>query len=343
MRTSWLAAMAVVAGCGKDPKPKLAWGVGVATFDAVALGLGRAPDAPALAGLQPSLHLELPTYDHSGQMVHPDVLVEDGRVIMAMTPYPYSDARKENPSLLVGADGMGFVELSDATNPIVQPPAIDHNDDPDLRVDPRTGAYEMFYLETMRPDKQTLVSLRSPDLLTWTRHDAVVYDLAAGAPFIVSPTAIDVAGVTHLFWVDAPSNTLQTMSSADGVTWDPTTATVIDCDLHGLKAWHVDVLRGDAGFGLLFSAFDAVFNHQSLYLATSPDLAHWTLRPQPLLDYADEALGVESLYRSSGAITGDRLVVWYSMQYFENHAFPAEPTARELDDEVPELAVEHAP
>jgi len=349
MRTWWVVVLAVLAGCGKDPRPKLAWGIGVATFDAVGLGLGRAPVAPVLANLVADPHLDLPTYDRSRQMVHPDILVEPDRVIMAMTPYPYSDARKENPSLLIGADGTGFNELSDATNPVVPPPAIDHNDDPDLRVDPRTGEYEMFYLETMRPDKQTLVSLRSTDLLTWTRHDAVVYDFHAGAPFIVSPTAIDVDGVTHLFWVDTGSSALQTMTSADGVTWDPATAVPIDCDLHNLKAWHVDVVRGDAGFGLLFSAFDAEFAHQSLYLATSPDLGHWTLRPQPLLDYADPALGVESLYRSSGTISGDKLVVWYSMQYAEDHPFPtsmsrARRAPLPLDDgDDAELTRESAP
>ena len=342
MRMRWVAAIAVLAGCGKEPKPKLAWGVGVATFDAVALGLGRAPVVPALAALQPSLHLELPTYDRSNQMVHPDILVESDRVVMAMTPYPYSDNRKENPSLLVGRDGRGFDELSDATNPIVPPPAIDHNDDPDLRVDPRTGEYELLYLETMRPAKQTLVALRSMDLLTWARRDAIVFDLAAGAAFIVSPTAIEVGGVTHLFWVDTGQNKLMTVTSDDGRTWDQTKAVPIDVDLGGIIPWHVDVVRGDAGFGLLFSGFDDKFVHQSLFIATSPDLGHWTLVPQPLLDYTDSALGVESLYRSSGAISGDRLVVWYSMQYLDGHAFPAEPTVAPRDLEDDELTDERA-
>ena len=325
-----LAAIAVIAvfaaggaACRKKRRGPAAWGIGVHTFDATALGLARtrAPD-PFVDAIRPG-RLVIPTYDGSNQATHPDILLERGpdgapHLTMAMTPYPYSNDRLENPSLLTGSDGMTFAPPPGVLAPLVPAPAYDHNDDPDLRRDPRTGDYEILYLETLRPKVQTLVALRSPDKVTWTRRDAIVYDLAHGAQFMVSPTAIEEGGKTYLFYVDATAHTLWGMVSADGTTWDAKTAAPIKIALGAVQAWHVDVIRGDGAYGLLISGFDTGgFKHQNLYLATSPDLETWTLRPEPLLGYRDPALGVESLYRSTGVVEHGSLVVWYSMQYRE--------------------------
>jgi len=312
-------AVAALAGCSAGP-PK--WGIGVQTFDAVALGLGTtdAPE-PWVAGIVSSSRLPIPTYDGSGQLVHPDVLAETmpggTRVTMAMTPFPYSNRRLENPSLVTGSDGMHFERVVGAASPLVPPPPIDHNEDPDLRRDPASGDYELLYLETMRPTRQTVVALRSHDLETWTRRDAIVHDLAHGDPFIVSPAAVvGDDGHTHLFYVSVGEpNVISALISSDGATWDPATAVPVAIDLGGINPWHIDVIRGAHGFGMLISGFDVEFRHQDLYLATSPDLLTWTFQPTPLLDHTDPRLGVVTLYRSTGVVSGNTLVVWYSMQY----------------------------
>ena len=318
----WLAALVAITGaaCHKArSRDKLRWAIGVATFDATQLGLARerSPD-PFVDAIRPG-RLVIPTYDGSNQATHPDVLLERDaagapHLILAMTPYPFSDRRLENPSLLVSSDGMTFTAPAGVPAPLAPAPAKDHNNDPDLRRDPRTGDYELLYLETLRPERQNLVALQSRDLRTWTRRDAVTYDLAHGAPFIVSPAVIDEAGRTHLFYVDTSNHALYAMASDDGRTWNPATAAPVRIELGGRKAWHVDVLRGDGAFGLLISAYDEQFEHQDLYLATSTDLATWTLRPQPLLAWRDPALGVVSLYRATGVVEHGTLVVWYAMQ-----------------------------
>jgi hypothetical protein len=316
--------VAALTGCNAEHhKPRLQWGMGVRSFDAVALGIGT-PDAPDpwIAAIETTPRLKVPTYDGSGQLVHPDVLLEatpgGTRAVMAITPYPYSNNRFENPSLVESRDGMRFAPCVGAASPLVPAPPVDHNDDPDLRIDPATGDYELLYLETVRPDRQTLVAMRSRDLVQWTRRDAIVYDLAAGAPFIVSPAAIvDGAGRTHLFYVDnlAMTTAITELVSADGMTWNPATASRVAIDLGGITAWHLDVIRGPRGYAMLISGFEHEFRHQDLYLATSPDLVTWTFRPTPLLDHTDPDLGVSSLYRSTGVISGNTLVVWYSMQH----------------------------
>ncbi|MBS1123032.1 MAG: hypothetical protein H6Q90_5260 [Deltaproteobacteria bacterium] len=315
MKLAVVTCCLTVAACGDEPA-RLAWGLGVQTFDARALGLGTDhPADPFLDAIVTTPHLTVPTYDGSGQAVHPDVLVEGSGAIMAFTPYPFSNNRFENPSLLRTLDGTRFESVPEAS-PLVPAPPIDHNDDPDLRRDPVTGEYELLYLETLRPERQTLVALRTTDLATWARHDAIVYDLAHGDSFIVSPAALVVDGVTHLYYVDLiPTARLVELVSTDGRTWDKTLAKPVAIDLGVVTPWHVDVLRGEQGFAMLISGYDAEFVHQDLYLATSPDLVSWTLAPTPLLAHTDPALGVESLYRSTGVISGDKLVVWYSMQY----------------------------
>jgi hypothetical protein len=311
-------------GCSGGKKRHLRphWAIGVATFDATSLGLAhaRTPD-PFVDAIRPG-RLVIPTYDGSNQATHPDVLLErdpsgSPHLTMAMTPYPYSNDRLENPSLLVSGDGMSFTPPPGVLAPLVQPPPSDHNDDPDIRRDPRTGDYEILYLETRRPDRQTLVALRSRDKVTWTRRDAVVYEFKTGARFIVSPAAIDEAGKTYLFYVDAATKVMYTMVSADGMTWDPRSEAPLQIELGAVKPWHVDAIRGDGAYGLLISGYDDKFQHQNLYLATSPDLVTWTLRAQPLLSWKDPALGVDTLYRSTGVVEHGSLVVWYAMSYGE--------------------------
>jgi hypothetical protein len=72
--------------------------------------------------------LEIPTYDGSGQVVHPsviDVWNEYGiprwsgyRYWMVLTPYPYSQDRYENPSLYASNDGLNWVVPQNITNPL---------------------------------------------------------------------------------------------------------------------------------------------------------------------------------------------------------------------------------
>jgi hypothetical protein len=315
-RTAALATLALAA-CGDNLTPPLKWGMGVQRFDAVALGL-TAPTAadPFAQAITPTTRLTVPTYDLSDQVVHPDVLRDGDHLIFAVTPYPFGRNRFENPSVLRSPDGLTFDEVRPAGNPVVPPPPIDHNDDPDLHRDPVTGEYVLLYLETLRPKAQNLIALRSRDLVTWSSEIALPYDLTAGDPFIVSPATILSADATHLFYVNtAEPYHIETMASPDGRTWDKTQRQPVALDLGAITPWHLDVFACATGYGMLISGYPDKFTHQNLYLATSPDLVTWTLRPEPLLAHDDPSLAVESLYRSTGLVLGDQLVVWYSMQY----------------------------
>src|SRR5262249_47774077 len=157
--------------------------------------------------------------------------------------------------------------------------------------DPRTGEYELLYLETLRPERQNLVALRSRDLVTWTRRDAIVYELDRD-PFIVSPAALEHGGVTWLLFVDLSTEPprIASLTSPDGLGWDKTSATPIAIELGAVSPWHIDVFPIGNGIAMLISGFDEDFEKQSVYLATSPDLVSWTFRSEPLLSHRDPTL-----------------------------------------------------
>src|SRR5262249_32417875 len=101
------------AACAKPRHDKLRWAIGVATFDATALGLAhaRTPD-PFVDAIRPG-RLVIPTYDGSNQATHPDALLErdatgTAHLTLVMTPYPFSNDKLENPSLLASDDRMTF-------------------------------------------------------------------------------------------------------------------------------------------------------------------------------------------------------------------------------------------
>lgn len=86
------------------------------------------------------LMLETPTYDGSGQAVHPDVFHSSWgwpkaakyRYWMVLTPYAYSDFSRENPSILVSNNGRNWFVPEGLVNPIEPAPTEGHYSDPDI-------------------------------------------------------------------------------------------------------------------------------------------------------------------------------------------------------------------
>ena len=147
--------------------------------------------------------LDIPTYDGSGQAVHPSLLVQDynPRFVLAFTPYTDTDDRVENPSIVVSDDGIHFREEVQGLNPLATAPEKDHNDDPDLFL--YNGKYGILYLETMRPEKQTLYLLGSQDRIHWEKRILHQENLADGSGcFMLSPKYLEKDGLSWLFYVN---------------------------------------------------------------------------------------------------------------------------------------------
>ncbi len=275
--------------------------------------LTQKPDK-ALAELPPGKYfrLDIPTYDGSGQAVHPSLLVQDAgspRFVLSFTPYTDTDDRVENPSVVVSDDGLCFREEKEGLNPLVPAPEKDHNDDPDLFF--HDGKYGILYLETMRPEKQSLVLLESADRICWEKrviHQESLADGQGSGCFMLSPKYIEKDGLSYLFYVNrnAPGGyRIEYVTGKDIYSLDFAHRNV--AAVSGLKElpWHLDILQdGSNCYMLLTTAADSGKDSRyTLRVARSLDLVHWQL---------GQGFALNDCYRSSGFIKDGVMYLYVS-------------------------------
>lgn len=250
--------------------------------------------------------LNIPTYDGSGQAVHPSLLVQDDspRFILSFTPYTDTDDMVENPSIVISDDGLNFREEKKGLNPLVPAPEKDHNDDPDLFYS--KGKYGILYLETMRPKKQTLILLESTDRIHWKKciiHEERL-DQGSGC-FMLSPKYIEKDGLSYLFYVNrdaAGGYQIEYVTGKDIYSLD--FAHRNEVTVSGLEElpWHLDILPG--GYMLLTTAKDAEKDSRyTLRIASSRDLEQWRIK---------EGFALKDCYRSSGFIKDGVMYLYVS-------------------------------
>ena len=275
--------------------------------------------------------LDIPTYDGSGQAVHPSLLVQGDRTtgcnpvagsprfVLSFTPYTDTDDRVENPSIVVSDDGLNFREEKPELNPLVPAPEKDHNDDPDLFYS--NGKYGILYLETMRPEKQSLIQLESVDRIHWEKRGIHEEPLGQGSGcFMLSPKYIEKDGLSYLFYVNRDSSDgyrIEYVTGNDVYSLDFADRKVVV--VTGLKElpWHLDILpsatqnpditlkqvqcdggchpdEGQVWYMLLTTAKDAEKDSRyTLRIARSQDLVNWQM---------GQGFAVPDCYRSSGFI-----------------------------------------
>ena len=253
--------------------------------------------------------LDIPTYDGSGQAVHPSLLVRSDtpRFVLSFTPYTDTDDRVENPSVVISDDGIHFREEKPGLNPLAPAPEKDHNDDPDLFCS--NGKYCILYLETMRPEKQSLVLLESTDRIHWDRRVIHVENLAGGAGcFMLSPKYIEKDGLSWLFYVNRDAvggYRIEYVTGKDIYSMDFSCRKVVNVSELDALPWHLDILHGDSGYiMLLVTASGPEKNARyTLHIANSGNLTDWKLDP----DFA-----LPDCYRSSGFIKDGVLYLYVS-------------------------------
>ena len=254
--------------------------------------------------------LDIPTYDGSGQAVHPSLLVQNDRTsagnpsagsprfVLAFTPYTDTDDRVENPSVVVSDDGLNFREEKPGLNPLVPAPEKDHNDDPDLFYS--NGKYGILYLETMRPEKQSLILLESTDRIHWEKiiiHEERL-DQGSGC-FMLSPKYIEKDGLSYLFYVNRDATggyRIEYVTGKDVYSLDFADRKAVAVSGLGELPWHLDIIKdgGQEWYMLLTTAADAEKDSRyTLRIARSQDLVNWQM---------EEGFAVPDCYRSSGFI-----------------------------------------
>ena len=289
----------------------------------------RRPDKPlSELPLGKLFRLDIPTYDGSEQAVHPSLLVLADKTmggnpvagcpgfILSFTPYTDTDDRVENPSIVVSDDGLNFREEKPGLNPLVTAPERDHNDDPDLFYS--NGKYCILYLETMRPEKQSLILLESTDRLHWEKRIIHEEHLDQGSGcFMLSPKYIEKDGFSYLFYVNrdaADGYRIEYVTGKDLYSLDFADRKVVTVSELGELPWHLEILPSvNPGVTLkqvqdycmlLTTAADAGKDSRyTLRIAHSQDLVHWQL---------EEGFVVPDCYRSSGFIKDGVMYLYIS-------------------------------
>lgn len=275
-----------------------------------------------------------PTYDGSGQSVHPDIVAFDepwngARYWLTMTPYPKSNQKLENPSILASDDGLAMRVPAGLKNPIVAPPksARDYNSDPELLYEAQTDRLVLFERLVERRTN-TLRVLTSRDGVTWIRQPNPFWERSHQ---MVSPTVAPRPDAPARMWYvdagrkgcDAPSTTvmLRTGSDARGRIVDTRWMGPIPTDLRipGYTIWHIKArwIAERSEYWMLVSAFPvggAGCRVDDLFFARSEDGVHWTAFPTPILRHGDRDWTAAAVYRSTFLYdaASDELRMWIS-------------------------------
>lgn len=260
--------------------------------------------------------LSIPTYDGSGQAVHPDIAYfsrgwHGYKYWMAITPYPYGNDQHENVSIVTSNDGVDWTVPPGLANPLIPAPACDHNSDPDLVYDASTDELYVFYTEQQRGERcgtlneNRLRLLKSSDGVHWSSPQTVIsWDLAS-TPLYLSP-GVTLRGGTFDVWLAGGSGVMHA-TSKDGLNWTPLEPVSIEA-----SPWHLDVVYSEAQSAYWMLFVDSPLAGSNLRLATSKDGIEWMVYPEPLLAPGPDWDG-ERIYRATLLLGDDgRLRVWYS-------------------------------
>jgi hypothetical protein len=262
--------------------------------------------------------LVTPTYDGSGQVVHPDVIyVPDGwngfAYWLGMTPYPNGNDDWENPSILASNDNETWVVPPGVTNPLApMPTAPGHNDDVDMVLVEDT--LYLYWVETNVDGNSYIKLITSSDGVNWSAPQSVL-----GLPnYVMSPAIVHEAGAWRMWYATSPGGCtsgyqdIYLRTSSDGLSWGE--AQEVAIDQPDRVVWHFDVQTTDAGYVMLFNSYPAGSNcaNTNLYHAESADGLAWTVSQNPVLTPAPGGWDNMNVYRASFLADGTFYRIWYS-------------------------------
>jgi hypothetical protein len=207
--------------------------------------------------------LVIPTHDGSGQATHPCVIDfyqeysiqkwHGYRYWMAMTPYPFYDAYKEDPNILASNDGLTWVVPSGIKNPIVGHADSCNNADVDLVYNPDENELWIYYgfhhySKISAKDYGYLYLIRLNDKLEISKPVAITKQFLISSDTVpLSPCVWrESANKWHMWVVYMSTQKMAYSSSVDGINWNKF---IVCTDIYGnypflklgsgYKIWHI--------------------------------------------------------------------------------------------------------
>ncbi len=275
-------------------------------------------ESPAATPLNFPVPLTVPTYDGSGEAVHPDVLWFPARwhgweYWMAFSPYPRGMQKYENPSIVVSHDGRSWQVPAGMVNPIINPARRrSYNSDPDLSYDARNDRLVLLNRE-VRGGFNLVSMLTSPDGVSWSAPRTMFRRPNHG---MISPALVlSPTGGATIWYVDAGSKACrkrvtriarQEVSagalnfSAPDRGWSA--PRVVGLVQPGYFIWHLDVswIAAKQEYWAVYPAYAAKgCGARDLFFARSRDGITWTTYQTPVLRHEDERWTSAMLYRAA--------------------------------------------
>jgi len=266
-----------------------------------------------------TMQLNIPTYDGSGQAVHPDVYYNANgwrgyKYWMVMTPYPNGNDAYENPSILVSNDGISWSVPQGLQNPIDPKPASGSNSDVDIVYNETADRIEIYYVES-GAGTSYLIRKTSADGITWSaeKNTMLVPDYQ-----VMSPAIIKNGSVYDMWYTGGAScsadTTVKFANSADGLNWSSPQMVNIKTDLN---IWHLDVsyIPSQNEYWMVYAAYPkgSTCGNTDLYFAKSKDKINWTNYPDIIIKRGT-SWDSSQIYRSTFLFndTSNTMRIWYS-------------------------------
>lgn len=232
--------------------------------------------------------LVIPTYEGSGQAIHPDVYYNSKgwngyKYWMAFTPYANGVDTVENPSIVVSHDGVTWVVPPGVTNPLVPRPtglgALNYNADPDI-IEGYDGKLYLFYID----GTTDVWVISSVDGVTWTTPVKII-DMSVQT--IISPSVILDGGVYRMYYVDAAENPnilkYRTAATPTGTWSAPITCSVSPIP-SGKDIWHINISKEKDEYHLIVTtALSGSHTNNNLHFATSNNGVDFAMTSSPIM------------------------------------------------------------
>ena len=261
--------------------------------------------------------LSTPTYDGSGQAVHPDIVyVPAGwngyKYWMAITPFKNNDDAYENPSIIVSNDGLTWINPPGIINPIVPQPPAGYNNDNDLLL--VNNSLVLYFNETNNDGNTYVKRMTSANGINWTSPQSVF-----SFPWhLMSPTVIFENNLYSMWYVRSDgcytnSSNVYLRVSSDGINWGPEQN--VNMALEGKVIWHFDVIKNDNGYEMLVVIYpntSSTCSRTSLYFARSLNKIDWQVNPIPVSTPALIGWDDYNIYRSTFIAADSFYKIWYS-------------------------------